>query len=444
MKRRGIAQLSACGQAVSAVVLYAVSISGAHAADLGSACCADLEARISELEQTAAHSGNRKVSLTVSGQINKYLLSWDDGFERNTYGSDNRNDPSAIGFDGEAKISADVKAGSEILIRVPVDFSERVDQNTANGEGGFEVRLSNVWLESTALGKVTLGKAARVSDGGPETDLSQAEMVEYAGVHDPIGNFRLRRADGALTEVTWGRLIDDYNGDPANIVRYDTPSLAGFVASVSWGEDDVRDAGVTYSYDGHGLKFEGIITYAEVVVDGTDVASRVDEDTWVGSASILHEATGLNFSLAAGSRTFNLAAVDIDGVSRLPDDADFVYLKAGWLANLNTLGPTAFYGEYALFKDYISAGLEAGPLASLASGPAGCTVAGTACRATGSTADVWGVGVVQNVEAAGLQLYLGYRFHSADVDLVDRAGAAAGAVALEDFQTVISGAKISF
>ena len=43
----------------------------AKAADLGGNCCADLEERIAELEATTARKGNRKVTLTISGEVSK-------------------------------------------------------------------------------------------------------------------------------------------------------------------------------------------------------------------------------------------------------------------------------------------------------------------------------------------------------------------------------------
>ena len=71
--------------------LYALTLaaglslsSSANAADLGGNCCADLEERVAELEATTARKGNRKVSLTVSGQVNRAIVHWDDGVRSKT------------------------------------------------------------------------------------------------------------------------------------------------------------------------------------------------------------------------------------------------------------------------------------------------------------------------------------------------------------------------
>jgi hypothetical protein len=67
---------------MSAVALNTGPIS---ATDLSGSCCGDLEERIAELEATAATKGNRKMSLTISGQVNRMIMWWDNGRSSNTY-----------------------------------------------------------------------------------------------------------------------------------------------------------------------------------------------------------------------------------------------------------------------------------------------------------------------------------------------------------------------
>ena len=81
---------------VALVAAAGVLVGGvsAQAADLGGNCCADLEERVAELEATTARKGNRKVSLTVYGQVNWAVMYWDDGHETNAYVVDNNNSRS--------------------------------------------------------------------------------------------------------------------------------------------------------------------------------------------------------------------------------------------------------------------------------------------------------------------------------------------------------------
>src|SRR5688500_11365855 len=72
------------------LIALGAGVPAAKAADLGGDCCADLEERVAELEATTARKGNRKVSLTVSGQVTTAVMAWDagDGVSVPTEGSD--------------------------------------------------------------------------------------------------------------------------------------------------------------------------------------------------------------------------------------------------------------------------------------------------------------------------------------------------------------------
>jgi hypothetical protein len=57
---------------------------------------------------------------------------------------------------------------------------------------------------------------------------------------------------------------------------------------------------------------------------------------------------------------------------------------------------------------------------------------------------VWGLGVVQHIDNAEMQVYLGYRHHTADFDILDAGGARVNAGNIDAFDTVIAGSKIAF
>ena len=65
--------------AAAGLFVGGVAMPSAKAADLGGDCCADLEERVAELEATTARKGNRRMSLTVSGQVTRSILYWNDG-----------------------------------------------------------------------------------------------------------------------------------------------------------------------------------------------------------------------------------------------------------------------------------------------------------------------------------------------------------------------------
>ena len=87
------------------------------AADLNGSCCGDLEDRIAELEATAAAKGNRKMSLTISGQVNRIIMWWDDSRSSNTYyGLESTNFTSRFDFTGKARVTPKVNTGFQLTI----------------------------------------------------------------------------------------------------------------------------------------------------------------------------------------------------------------------------------------------------------------------------------------------------------------------------------------
>ena len=123
--------------AIAALAGLLLSTSSALAADLGGNCCADLEERIAELEATTARKGNRKMSLTITGQVNKVIQYWNDGHTTGAfYGLDNTNSSSRFSFLGEARVSPKTKVGFEIMLetegRIPAAARSRPTRTVAS------------------------------------------------------------------------------------------------------------------------------------------------------------------------------------------------------------------------------------------------------------------------------------------------------------------------
>src|SRR5256885_10180595 len=121
--------------AAAGLFIGGVAMPSAKAADLGGDWCADLEERVAELEARAARKGNRKMSLTITGQVNRLVMWFDDGHTSNTYyGLDNRNSSSRFLFLGSAKVNPSVTMGFQIMIDTNVGgISSSVNQLDEDG-----------------------------------------------------------------------------------------------------------------------------------------------------------------------------------------------------------------------------------------------------------------------------------------------------------------------
>lgn len=436
------------GVSLLAMGLWAGQNQQVLAADFGGDCCSDLEERIAELEQTTVRKGNRKVSLTLTGHVHSAVMHWDDGFEDNVYvvGSSNDSvDQTSFQFDGNAQISREWSAGYHVTIRVNAALSGEVSQDDDNASGDPLSLWEAYWYaESSRLGRVSLGQVSRASDGVPETDLSGTRPAAYAGVQSLGGGFALRRADGALSELTYGDLYSHLNGDTANVVRYESPSLMGLSFVGTYGEDDIWDVALNFEGSNGAFDVAASVAYSQLRDAGGLDGSADDPDSKlvVGSVGVLHKPSGLNALIAAGRQSFDEQVPDADGAWRTPANAQFIYTKLGLIAKLNSLGPTSLYGEYGHFEDFSSAGTDAGTVASLAAAGA-CATPGS-CRLSGTESDVWGLGVVQDIDAAAMKIYVGYRYHETSIDLADGAGNNVAGAPIDNLQTLVVGSIIEF
>ena len=114
-------------------------------------------------------------------------------------------------------------------------------------------------------------------------------------------------------------------------------------------------------------------------------------------------------------------------------DNRFWYAKAGLRERWTPLGHTVLYGEY---KDSENDATVFGVRTFQLSGDVNDLTIGT------SEVQMWGLGVVQEIDAAAMSLWISYRHLEGDGDF--NGAAANGGFDYEDFQYVKAGALINF
>jgi hypothetical protein len=453
--------------AAAGLFVGGVAMPSAKAADLGGDCCADLEERVAELEATTARKGNRKVSLTVYGWVNKGVLYWNDGGDSNTYlGVDNTNYATRFGLRGDARINPNLKAGFNILMDVVTGpTTSSLNQNrednllavvnaagTAIGSPStwqddhiIRMRDANVWLEHNALGRLTVGHLTSAGGQGI-IDLGGVGMASVAAIDLVGGAFLFRNSATGLLTTTTIALNTTNTADFAHRtdgLRWDSPTIGGFVLGASIGETLNADRSVNPTYDftnGNGPlgtywavnlryagEFAGFRVAAAAAYEVSDADERAGSSSSLGpiandstttnfSASILHTGSGL---FLQGSY-LRFERPDLVASGGGTDTGTLWHLQGGIAKNWTGLGNTALYGEYARGEDLEATFRNNQQLSA----------------ATANTYDMWGLGVVQNIDAAAMEIYLAYRNHS-----IDRTS---GGVEVDDIQTVIGGMRIGF
>ena len=178
---------------------------------------------------------------------------------------DNDSSASRIGFKGKAKINHDWSAGYRIEIGVYSAESDRVDEVNDDGDGQrLDLRRSEMFIKSKTFGKVSWGLTSHALDSTTTQDLSGTHVVARNGGLRYVEDFAILNSNGAASTADWGAIFDgDTELDRRNVIRYDTPTIAGFKVSASWGEDDEWSVAAFYKAKFADFKFKAAIGYGE-------------------------------------------------------------------------------------------------------------------------------------------------------------------------------------
>lgn len=353
------------------VALAALAALPVQAADLGGNCCGDLEDRIAELEATTARKGNRKATLNVYGQVNKALIFYDLDGASDQQVIDNSASSSFVGFAGKAQISPDWSAG--YVLEIGVGGYDNVLGGVTGDTNDIFIQRSYVWTKGQ-LGALSVGLTSQATD--------EMDLLTTANTGVAVRPLSLR----PLTGPQLGESLDLFDGNRGNVVRYDSPTLAGFVASASWGGgevevgDDTWDVALRYAGEWGGFKVLGGLGYREGIIvndGGSSLVLNFGDDfelqTFTATGSVMHAETGLFVTVLYGQgdgSTF-FGDFDTEGLSIVGG------IERKWWA----IGKTSIFGEYGQ--------VEITP----DGGPAIVDV------------DYYGGGIVQAIENGALDIY---------------------------------------
>lgn len=451
---------------------------GAEAADFGGNCCADLEERIAELEATTARKGNRKVSLSISGWVGQQLMYFDNGAQDNLYVTDIGSTlNSHVKFTGSAQITADTMAGyvlhMEVVTADPITAGNSawggnapsalvIANSDSLARNNVQALYSYWFVKNNNLGQVMVGQipqasqhAAVLVDGSGSLVPANWTPINGLGIglarngtellapNPGLGLTGLAVPVGAAMWCGSSSLPSAGNCGPfpINGVRYDTPTFAGFSASASWGSDDFWDVALRYAGEFGGFKVaaaaayyhnsdEGMYTGFNTVVGLSDPLKR-DAGYFQAGAYVQHVGSGL-FLYGSYGKEYNDNILDDANAFKLgiagpmtaeQPDGHAWYLKAGVRQNWTSLGATVLYGEYGERNDMFHPDL-------------------IALGFDGSKLTEWGLGVVQEIDAAAMSLWLTYRNY--DTSFSGPGVAAVGFDNLDDINVVMGGGMISF
>lgn len=433
----------------------------AKAADLGGDCCADLEERVAELEATTARKGNKKVSVQVYGKMNRVVMFWDDGAERNTYTANNSYSSTRIGFRGKAKISSDWSGGYRLEVEDEGQLSKFLNQFDDNVDNGsLRVRHSFIYLDSKKLGQLRLGQSSTAKDDITKDTHVAGEVID--SVHSDFyfnRGFFLRPKGfnnaqgmtfGGPETIDYSDIIRCYSTSSStfdcstrrNGIAYWTPKFFGSTEEKGlwggwmWSEDDIWSLALRYKDDwGKMFRVGAGIGYEDFTDEQFNNGGggwpfqgfRRDMKELAGSASIMHLPTGLFvFGAFSSSEDDDSGAVGIFTGTQAPDmfawDAEI-----GIQREFIPLGDTTFWGGYTVVNDGIGGFTRTpSPVDGAPSiwngGIGGGSIPGIPfnTQITGAEVTKWWLALDQNIKSAAMSIYFVYQHIEPELDLVDQ------------------------
>jgi len=398
--------------AAAGLFMGGTALAPAQAASLGGDCCADLEERVAELEATTVRKGNRKVSVKLSGHVNRAILWWDDGHDSDSHYVDGGVTRTRFRITGNATISPGRTAGFHIENDWHISNIASATSNCMGGSSSshcmvvpnptdnFSTRKAEIWIKDERLGKVSLGKGDMASNGSSEVDLSSTTVLSYSGMSDWGGGYWFRTSAGFFgTQVgtAWNNLDGDTRQDR---IRYDTPSLGGFTFSTSH-RRDVIDFALRFKKEWNSVRCAAAAAWLHDTTNKDDF----DYEQFSSSASCIHTPSGVNLTVAYAEREWNN---NPDQFLRF--DTDFYFVKLGIARRWNSHGKTAISISYGETSDTVS---------------------------LGDDVNAWGVDFVQFIDSAALELFAGYRVFEYDDKIQST-------LSYEEMDHFIAGARMKF
>jgi len=347
-------------------------------------------------------------SVTISGQVNKAVLYFDDGKTERAAVVDNDNSGTRFRILGSGKVNEAVSVGTAIEVEFQDNAANNYsigDASASNGGTGtdafgqstFNQRRAEAYIKHKQFGKISIGQGPTASDGTAETSLSGAGMAAGGGVNFNDAGQSIRtsnQADNVFGTTTWGDKMTNLDGlSRSDRVRYDSPTFAGFQVSGSALSGGAGDVALRY-----GGKFGGVAVKAAASYVNRASQSTTVDSQWVISAAAEHES-GINVRGQFG-KTDNSAA--------LRDDGQIWAVGLGYDASLTSMGTTSFAVGYLVNEDI---------------------------AVNGDEVTMVDFGIVQHIKDAGTELY-------AAVTLLEFDDATT--TSFEDATSIIAGTRIKF
>jgi len=305
---------------------------------------------------------NSKVNLTIGGQIVRSLIWADDGEHSQLFHVDGRTTGTRLRYIVSGQLTESIKVGGLIEHDVgqsndgyTFDYGITGDSSTygtgstsgatgndrSSDKTSFGIRHHFVSFEHKSLGKLSIGQTNTASNGTMETSLTGTGNMTLTGA-TMLSKIRFTTGtNGAFTTIGAASSTTTLDGlSRDDVIRYDTPTFAGFKLATSMQDEGTWDVAAWYSGKIAGLSVKVSTHFA-------NTAAGANAKQWGVAGSVKHDS-GLALRANYGRKT--------EENSGLKTKAMMV--GGSYAAKLSSLGHSIFYVEYYTAEDAQTAGHE--------------------------------------------------------------------------------------
>ena len=362
----------------------------------------------------------KRVRLRIDGQVHRAVLFGMTRQNTEILHVDGDQSSTRLRFRGDANIGGGWKVEARIEFEIENNASNETRDSNPNLDD-FNLRKARIKFSHKRWGAITIGREDTATNGIAEIDFA-GTVAMYSDVGTVGGGFVHARnpvqAMGSTPGQTVASSWNSFDGSSRrDLIRYDTPKFWGAWLSVSHANGDRLSIAIRYVGSFFGIKSlkwgagfgfdylpgEGATAPGSGFVAGDATGPR---QQYSGSTSLHHVPTGLIVTFAMGTQ--------IRGGDARRNPLS-MYVKVGWQtkALFGKLGKTTFMAD-AFRAHHIAA----------------------------SDDDFrgFGVGVVQKIDRAAVEIYAVYRFY----DLVIGRAANAGARNQSSIHVIMIGSRMKF
>ncbi len=424
--------------------------------------------------------------MTISGFIGHEVLWWDDGTQSDAYIGDSSNLTSRFRFRGEAKINPLVTAGFTYewaAVTNSTGGGNQLNGGDDLGASGFATnagacgtvgigsstvgcattRDATVYMRHAQLGLVKIGQGSTANDNLVLIDLGGMGVAGSPDIANHAGGYILRSNNGTFANaagINWTGAIrghESWDNNRRNHVMYETPTLQGFTVQAAVAEDNYWDIALRYAGEFNGVRVAFGIGYQEdskhnlttqqfstVGALCTTNCNMVTTDT-KGALSVLHVPSGLFFTGSAGNRELT-GLSDGVGTEYAGPDVRYWHIAGGLTRNFFGIGATVLFAEYGEHKGGLAQTAAFGRAGIANTGANLHCVNSTVAQSCDSTVTNYGVGLVQYIDAAAMELFASYKVFELDTNGFTGVNAILNTnnFGTHDFSMFMVGTKINF